>query len=202
MLKNRIYILLVALMGILPIAAQHDTKAKEILDKVSATYHQSIGMRVDFKGTQVGTLWMKGEKFVLDCGGVKSWFDGETQWSYVADNEEVNISTPTPEEIQTVNPYALVSMYQKGFDYRFQGNKTRNGKQGTEILLIPELKQDIRMFILTIGSNNIPFYIGIDMTNGHYEEFNLIKFEEQNLTDDFFRFDAARYPNAEIIDLR
>lgn len=194
--------LLLALMGALTVNAQLDGKAKEILDKVANTYSQTKGMRVDFKGTQIGTLWVKGDKFVLECGGVKSWFDGKTQWSYVADNEEVNITSPTPEEIQAVNPYALVTMYRTGFDYRFQGVKKRNGKQGTEIALIPEHKQDIRMFILSIGDNNIPYYIGVDMTNGHYEEFIVTQFEEQVLSDEFFRYNERLYPNAEIIDLR
>lgn len=202
MLKNKFYIFLLALMGVLPISAQQDAKAKVILDKVAATYSQTNGMRIDFKGTQLGTLWIKGEKFVLECSGVKSWFDGETQWSYVAENEEVNVSTPTPEEIQTVNPYALVTMYRNGFNYRFDGSKTRDGKKVNEVILVPHNKQDIRMFILSISEQNIPLHIGIDMRNGHYEEFNVIKFEEQELNDEFFRFDEKQYPNAEVIDLR
>lgn len=202
MWKYKCYTLLLALTGALTVFAQQDEKAKSILDKVADTYQQSIGMRIDFKGTQQGTLWIKGEKFVLACGGIKSWFDGETQWSYVVDNEEVNISSPTPQEIQSVNPYALATMYRKGFNYRYQGLKTRNGKSGSEIALIPTNKQDIRMFLLLIGHENIPVYIGIDMTNGHYEEFIVTKHQTETLPDDFFRFDEKLYPDAEIIDLR
>ena len=202
MWKHKFYFLMLALMGVLSVAAQHDSKAKEILDHVSDTYRQSEGMKISFKGTQTGTLWVKGDKFVLECSGVKSWFDGQTQWSYVADNEEVNISSPTPEEIQAVNPYALVNMYRKGFDYRYEGLKLRNGKRGNEIALIPDNKQDIRMFLLSVSESNIPFYIGVDMTNGHYEEFIVSAFEEQKLSDEFFCFDAKQYPGVEIIDLR
>lgn len=202
MLKHKLYIFLLALMGVLTVAAQHDGEAKKILDQVACTYDNSDGMRIDFKGTQKGTLWIKGEKFVLECGGVKSWFDGQTQWSYVSENEEVSISSPTPEEIQTINPYALVTMYRKGFDYRYQGLKVSNGKRITEIALIPHNKQDIRMFLLKINESYIPCYIGIDMTNGHYEEFIVTKFQESALSDDFFSFDEKAYPNAEVIDLR
>ena len=202
MRKHKCYTLLLTLMCVLNLFAQHDNKAKEILDQVATTYKMSTGMRIDFKGTQIGTLWVKGEKFVLECGGIKSWFDGETQWSYVAENEEVNVSSPTPEEIQAINPYALVTMHRKGFDYRYKGSKLRNGKLGNEIVLIPENKQDISMFILSVSEENLPFYIGVDMTNGHYEEFVVTQFVEKSFSDDFFRFDPKQYPNAELIDLR
>lgn len=202
MLKHKFYIIMLALMVALTVAAQHDGKAKQILDQVANTYDQSNGMKIEFKGTQRGTIWMKGQKFVLECSGVKSWFNGETQWSYVEENQEVNVSTPTPEEIQSINPYTLVTMYRQGFDYRYQGLQIRNGKRGNEITLIPNNTQDIRMFLLSIGEDSVPFYVGVDMTNGHYEEFIVTKYEKMTLNDDFFNFDEKAYPNVEVIDLR
>ena len=145
---------------------------------------------------------MKGDCFVLESGGVKSWFDGTTQWSYVADNEEVSISSPTPEEIQAVNPYTLVTMYRKGFNYRYEGLKLRNNKRGHEITLIPHTQEDVRMITIYVGEDNIPFYIGVDMKNGHYEEFVLSSLEKIALEDRFFRFNPKEYPDAEVIDLR
>ena len=202
MMKNKLSIILLALTLALTVAAQHDSEAKDILDKVAATYNDCEGMKIEFKGTQRGTIWLKGEQFVLECGGVKSWFDGETQWSYLEDNEEVNVSSPTPEEIQAVNPYALVTMYRNGFNYRYEGLKMRNGKRGQEVALIPQKQTDIRKIILSVNENHIPFYIGIDMTNGHYEEFILSDFQKVSLTDSFFCFDEKKYPNVEVIDLR
>lgn len=202
MLRHKFYILLIALLSSLTVAAQHDVAARNVLDKVSASYNECKGMKIAFKGTQIGTLWLKGDCFVLDCGGVKSWFDGKTQWSYVSGNEEVNISSPTPEEIQAVNPYALITMYRKGFSYLYMGMKSRNGKRGHEISLIPDNQQDIRMITLSVGEDNIPFYIGVDMRNGHYEEFVLTGYEKIDLVDEFFHFKSEEYPNAEVIDLR
>lgn len=189
-------------MVFIGLSAQQEKEAKEILDKVSTTYNQVKGMKISFKGTQTGTLWIKSNCFVLDCGGIKSWFDGTTQWSYIADSEEVNISSPTPEEIQAVNPYTLVNMYKKGFNYSYLGYKTRNGKKGQEVVLFPLHNQDIRKIILDIDSNNLPFYIGIDMQNGHYEEFIVTSNEKMALDISFFQFNQKLYPNAEIIDLR
>lgn len=202
MLKHKPFLILLFLVMTISVAAQQDNKAKSILDKVAATYDNSKGMKIEFKGTQKGTLWLKGNRFVLECGGVKSWFDGETQWSYVEENEEVNISSPTPEEIQVVNPYALVTMYRTGFNYRYEGAKIRNDKRGEEVALIPQKQTDIRMIILSVNEANIPFYIGVDMKNGHYEEFVLSSFHDIPLDDTFFRFNGKSYPNAEVIDLR
>ena len=202
MKRYKLFVLLLAWFGAMTVSAQCDQKAKEVLDAVAENYQQGDGMKISFKGSQIGTLWLKGDHFVLECGGIKSWFDGKTQWSYVKDNEEVNVSSPTPEELQTVNPYALVTMYRKGFNYRYDGYKVRKGKKGQEITLLPLVKGDIRKIILNVDNQLVPVYIGIDMENGHYEEFVSTSFERLSLSDDFFRFDEKQYPDVEVIDLR
>ena len=202
MIKHKLYVILIDLAGFLTVSAQQDDKAREILDKVASTYKESKGMKITFKGTQKGTLWVKNNSFVLDCGGVKSWFDGETQWSYVKENDEVNISSPTPEELETVNPYALVTMYRKGYNFRYDGYKLRMGKPGQEISLFAKGQGEVQRIVLNIDENCIPAYIGIDMKNGHYEELVSETFEKVTLSDEFFRFDSKQYPTAEVIDLR
>lgn len=202
MIKNRLFLLVIALTAVLFANAQKDSRAKQLLDEVAATYEQTQGMKITFKGTQTGTLWLKGECFVLECNGVKSWFDGTTQWSYVEENEEVNISSPTPEELQSINPFSLVTMYRKGFYYQYEGMKTRANKKGQEVFLLPVKNGNIKGITLTVNSRHLPFYIGIDMENGHYEEFIADSIEPMSLPEDFFRFDRKRYPDAEVIDLR
>lgn len=113
--------------------AQKDAKAQAILDKTAAAYQKAEGIAITFGGTQKGTLLLKGSCFYLDCAGVKSWFDGKTQWSYVQQNEEVTISNPTAEEIQSVNPYALITSYKTLFNYRYRGFQTRNGKKDKKL---------------------------------------------------------------------
>lgn len=200
---NRIYTLFFLLMLTLSLSAQQDTKAKDILDKTVEKYNQSKGISVIFGGSQSGKLLLKGEKFQLITQDVTTWFDGQTQWSYLKQNEEVNISTPTPEELRAINPYAWLSLYKQGFNYRYSGVKTREGKQGHEIVLTPQTKQDIQSITLLIGSDYEPIYIGILPTEGQMQEFIVHNYRTQlNLNDNAFRFDKSKYPNAEIIDMR
>ena len=200
---NRIYTLFFLLMLTLSLSAQQDTKAKNILDKTVEKYNQSKGISVIFGGSQSGKLLLKGEKFQLTTQDVTTWFDGQTQWSYLKQNEEVNISTPTPEELRAINPYAWLSLYKQGFNYRYSGVKTREGKQGHEIVLTPQTKQDIQSITLLIGSDYEPIYIGILPTEGQMQEFIVHNYRTQlNLNDNAFRFDKSEYPNAEIIDMR
>ncbi len=200
---NRIYTLFFLLMLTLSLSAQQDTKAKNILDKTVEKYNQSKGISVIFGGSQSGKLLLKGEKFQLTTQDVTTWFDGQTQWSYLIQNEEVNISTPTPEELRAINPYAWLSLYKQGFNYRYSGVKTREGKQGHEIVLTPQTKQDIQSITLLIGSDYEPIYIGILPTEGQMQEFIVHNYRTQlNLNDNAFRFDKSKYPNAEIIDMR
>lgn len=200
---NRIYTLFFLLMLTLSLSAQQDTKAKDILDKTVEKCNQSKGISVIFGGSQSGKLLLKGEKFQLTTQDVTTWFDGQTQWSYLKQNEEVNISTPTPEELRAINPYTWLSLYKQGFNYRYSGVKTREGKQGHEIVLTPQTKQDIQSITLLIGSDYEPIYIGILPTEGQMQEFIVHNYRTQlNLNDNAFRFDKSKYPNAEIIDMR
>ena len=118
-------------------------------------------------------------------------------------NEEVNVSSPTPEEIQSVNPYALLTSYKKGFNYRYVGEKTRQGKRGHEIILTPKTSQDIKSITLNVKENSSPVYIAIQLQNGEKQEFQISSYRTGvNLPDAVFRFDKSKYPGAEIIDLR
>lgn len=174
-----------------------------MLDQTVAALKQAEGIRATFGGTAEGTLLLKGNKFYLDSGGIQSWFDGKTQWSYLKSSEEVNISNPTPEELQTVNPYALLSLYKNGYNYKYAGTKSRNGKQGYEVILTPEKEGDIVSITLFVTRAYRPVYIKVEQANRSVNEIIVSSYlTHQPLDDASFRFDKRKYPEAEIIDLR
>ena len=132
------------------------------------------------------------------AGGVSLSFGGTQRGKLLLKGD-----TPTPEELQSVNPYALLTSYKKSFNYRYVGEKTRQGKRGQEILLTPKASQDVKSITLNVKENGSPVYIAIQLHNGEKQEFQISSYQTGvNLPDATFRFNKQKYPEAEIIDLR
>ena len=187
----------------LSLFSQNDRQAKQILDKTFSAISSSNGIRLTFKGTQSGELLMKKNKFYLNSNEIDTWFDGKTQWSYVAGNEEVNVSTPISEDLQSVNPYYLLSSYKKGFNYKYVGQKTINGKKVNEVVLTPQRRDNISSITILITTNSQPLMIKVKDRNNRENTFQVTSYNNRlNLNDSQFRFNKNKYPNAEVIDLR
>lgn len=200
---KKIYLLVLTICLSVSGFAQKDKQAREVLDKTAHALAHAGGVRATFGGTTEGTLLLKGDKFYLNSGGVQSWFDGKTQWSYLESSEEVNVSSPTPEELQTINPYSLLSIYKKGYNYKYAGAKSRNGKQGYEVILTPEREQDIASITLFVSKTYQPLYIKVEQSNNSVNEIIVTSYQtHQPLDDTAFQFDKKKYPEAEVIDLR
>lgn len=200
---KRTYLLVLILFLSVSLSAQKDKQAREILDKTTNALQQAGGIRATFGGTGNGTLLLKGNQFYLNSGGIQSWFDGKTQWSYLESSEEVNVSNPTPEELQTINPYALLSIYKNGYNYKYAGTKSCNGKQGFEVILTPENKQDITSITLFVSQTYQPLYIKVEQNNKSANEIIVTSYQtNQPLDNATFKFDKKKFPNAEVIDLR
>lgn len=117
-MRKYIFSVLIALLSLPVIAQQQQSQAKAVLDKTAEAFRKAGGVKADFiikfvtnglvEGSESGTIQLKGEKFVLKASEVITWFDGKTQWSYVVRNDEVNVSNPTQEELQQINPYTFL----------------------------------------------------------------------------------------------
>ena len=183
--------------------AQTDAKASEVLDKAFAIWKADSGIRAEFGGNENGVLLLKGEKFYLSNGTIESWYDGETQWSYVADTEEVNVSNPTPEELQGINPYLILMRYKSDFNYSYKGELTKNGVKGHEVILRPKQSGGMDLIRVFISKAHQPLAMKVEQNGKTVSEINVTSFRtDQRLEDGMFRFNRSLYPNAEIIDLR
>jgi outer membrane lipoprotein-sorting protein len=193
------------MLALLPycISAQNDAKATEVLDKTLEVLSGENGIRADFGGTENGFLLLKGEKFYLNNGNIQSWYDGKTQWSYVADTEEVNISHPTLEELQNINPYLILMRYKTDFSYSYKGELTRNGAKGHEVILKSKRGRSAEIIRVFISKTYQPLAMKVDQNGKTLSEINITSFRtDQHLEDGMFRFNKSLYPNAEVIDLR
>ncbi|MCD8267744.1 MAG: outer-membrane lipoprotein carrier protein LolA [Parabacteroides sp.] len=190
--------------------------AASILDKAASAYENSNGMSASFtlntrsdvqkvSESFEGTIHMKGDKFTLVTPDIITWFDGTTQWTYVERNEEVNVSTPTGDELQFTNPALLLRMYKKGFTPKYLGESTAsNGKAAYDIELTPKKKGDITRVELQIEKfSGFPVSIKVEAKNGVSNTIYISNLKTGvNQPDGFFVFKESDYPDAEVIDLR
>ena len=200
---KKLGIFLCASLLTLTAAARKDAKAREVLDQTTAALKAGGGIRADFDGTMKGSLKMRGKQFYLKTSGVESWYDGTTQWSYMERADEVSVSSPTAEEVQAVNPYLLLSAYEKGYQYEYAGSSTYRGQKVHQVVLTPDVVKTVRRITVYVTTSYQPLYIKVENTQGKAAEVYVTSYAKgQNYTDATFRFDAKKYPDAEIVDMR
>lgn len=190
--------------------------ARSILDKASSNYNQSgiivAKFTLDVKDikenqtfSQDGTAYMKGDKFKIDIPEAISWFDGKTQWTYIKNTEEVNITNPTGAELQAISPSVLFSIYKTGFDLKYRGTKTVRGQVVYNIeMTAQDKKADLTKILVEIDKNTNSFSkIILYDKNGMENTLTINSYKpNQNLTESIFKFEAKDYPDVEIVDLR
>ena len=213
-------ILLVVFLGFIfsmPVVAQKDAKAKEVLDKASVILDQAGGLSVTFtinindeinkdKHSFEGSMLMKGSKFFYDTPDQSVYYDGKTQWVYNKLFDEVSIIDPKPQDIQALNPVSTFEIYKTGCDYKYKGEKTDAQKRKVhEISLFPkDKKEDIKQIDLQINASDyMPVFFKVAYKNGLEYRIYISKYRTNlNLQDNQFVFDTKKYPNAEVNDLR
>lgn len=212
-MKTKLLSLISLLVFTLSISAQD---ARSILDKAADTYNKAGGVVANFtldsKDTKAklvysydGKAYMKGDKFKIEIPDAITWFDGKTQWVYVKDTEEVNISNPTGAELQGISPSMLFSIYKKGYNLSYKGEKRIGGKTVLEIELIPQKKNaDITKILVQIDkASNVFSKITLTDKAGIQNILSIKSYQTgTNISDATFSFNKKDYPSAEIVDLR
>lgn len=190
--------------------------AASILSKAASIYEEANGITASFamrthseqqqaSESMEGTIHMKGDKFVLLTPGTSTWFNGKTQWTYIENTDEVNVSNPTGEELQFTNPALLLRMYKSGFTPFLKGESTaQSGKSAYDVELTPKKKGDILKVELQIEKiSSLPVRIAITTKQGVSTTIQISKFKAGvNHPDSFFTFKQSDYPNVEVVDLR
>jgi outer membrane lipoprotein-sorting protein len=195
-------VLLFHLFTFSPLNASAQT-AKSVLDKAAATVTMKDGVKADFKmtgsmGSTSGTIIIKGKKFHATTPQASVWFDGKTQWTYMKDNDEVNIVNPTEEQLQTINPYNFLNLYKKGYNATLNSN----GNNHVVHLIASTASNKIKELIITIDKKtNHPTQVKL-LQGKKWTIFDISNLKKQSANDSMFRFNAKDFPHAEVIDLR
>lgn len=196
------------------LTAAGQTSAKKVLDATADKLTRNGDIQLSFKadqftsgqqnGSAFGNMQISGNNFKITTPDMITWYNGQTQWSYVLNNEEVNISTPTEEEQQNINPYAFVNIYKKGYNYSMR-ETTLRGKACYEVTLIAQdKKSSLPTIILDIEkSNRVPLCVRLQHDAQTWTRITIQSYEDkQSFPANHFEFNRHDFPQAEIIDLR
>ena len=177
--------------------------AKSVLDKAAANITVKSGVQANFKmtgsmGNTSGTLVVKGKKFHATTPQAIVWFDGKTQWTYMKNNDEVNVTTPTESQLQAINPYNFINLYKSGYN----STLNKSGKDYVVHLTASSKDKKIRELFITIDKSSYhPTQVKL-LQGTKWTIFDIKDLKKQNIPDSQFRFNAKDFPQAEVIDLR
>ena len=189
-----------------------DQVAKDVLDRLSTTTKSYKNMTVGFdfifenknqniNEKQKGILVLQEEMFRLEMEEQTIINDGESQWIYLADMNEVTIIEHDPED-EMMNLNKLFTIYEEGYKYSYVGAESEKGKRLQIIDLFPEETGAFIKITLAIdAAKNQLHKITIHDKNGGNFTYLVTSFKSNtNLAP--FIFNTVDCPGVEVIDLR
>lgn len=195
---------------------QNTKNAKEILDKVSqkTKSYSTINLTYSLVHTSpdgandktTGTMLMKGKKYKLSILDNVLYCDGTTLWTHMIEEKEVVVSKADNDDSGMLNPSTVLTMYEKGFKYKFIQDRFEGSRAIYVIDLYPENveKSEYSKVRLSIDKDKSQLwkaeYFAKD-GNKYTITVNTFKVNEQ-IPDASFVFDKAKNPGVKIIDER
>ncbi len=195
---------------------QNTKNAKEILDKVSqkTKSYSTINLTYSLVHTSpdgandktTGTMLMKGKKYKLYILDNVLYCDGTTLWTHMVEEKEVVVSKADNDDSGMLNPSTVLTMYEKGFKYKFIQDRFEGSRAIYVIDLYPENveKSEYSKVRLSIDKDKSQLwkaeYFAKD-GNKYTITVNTFKVNEQ-IPDASFVFDKAKNPGVKVIDER
>ena len=215
---KRIFLFGVLILAAGSVFAQQDAKAKEILDKLSQKNKSYTTIQIDFSftlenksgsvhETNEGSVALKGKSYRLHMPGMGMdvYSDGTETWSYLTQSNEVNITGNDAGSDAALNPANIFTIYEKGFNYTYVGEESVGGKAALVIDLFP-VDQTKEFTKVRLSIDKAKYQILMAKTynkDGNIYTLTMKNMKtDQNLAENYFKFDPAKYPKVEINDMR
>ena len=201
-MKRRIITILTCLAAL--VAAAQTPQA--ILDKCVTATNAGGGVTANYSitmadGTSNGTIAMQGKKFRVISQEAKCWYDGTTQWSWSPLTGEVNITTPTADELQMTNPLAAVNHFKANFNMKKAKAKTAK----TQVIkLTPKKKDNIKVLWLYFDeTTSLLRTARFEMNDKSVYIIKITNYKHKSLPASTFTFDKSQVPSGtQVVDLR
>jgi outer membrane lipoprotein carrier protein len=193
-----------------------DPDAKTILDNVSAKFKTYKTVTANFtltvlngagkaQGTKTGVVNMKGSKYRVTISGQEIYSDGSNIWTYDKSANEVQL-TKFDASTNAITPQKMfTNFYDKDFLYKLNSETKQGGKtiQQVELTPVDKTKAFFKVLVdIDKNSKNIISTTVYEKNGNRYiYKVNSLK-TNTDLPESLFVFDAKKYPNVEVVDLR
>ncbi len=190
-----------------------DTKATDILKKVSDKTKSYNGIKIDFSlnifnkknNTQTnkkGVLHVSKNKYNLSIDGQIILSDGKSVWSYNSDANEVQIYNAGEDE--DISPDKILTIWENDFKQKYMKEELLNNVKCDVIELIPNKAKSY--FKIRIYVNQAKLQVEkvlIFDKEGSITTYTINAFSPlTSINSNLFVFNKQNYPKAEIVDLR
>ena len=178
-----------------------------MLDKCVAAINSQGGMTANYsvtttQGTSKGNIAMQGTKFRVISPEAKCWYDGKTQWSWSPVTSEVNITTPTADDLRMTNPIAAAQHFKDNFNMKKAKAKTANTYV---IKLTPKKKKDAikTLWLYFDEKTSLLRTARFEMSDKSVYTVKITDYKHKSLPASTFTFDKSQVPDGtQVVDLR
>ncbi len=211
-------ILVLFCIGFLPLIAQNDSEAEAILKSVSEKYKTIESSKIDLEliikipeseedVKTKGKAWLKGDMFKIEFDERMLVSNTKTQWTYLKEVNEVQISTYDPGAMIFL-PSKIFNIYSDEYYFRVKEEYKNEKKELVKVLELNPYNKDFQIFKIVVAVNmskNEVVSSEIFEKSGMRYKYRILSLETNlKLKDDFFTFDPKKYKIEEedITDLR
>ncbi|MCX7697710.1 MAG: outer membrane lipoprotein carrier protein LolA [Bacteroidales bacterium] len=190
-----------------------DPKSKEILQKLSEKYKSYETMKFEFTFTisnpknnvnesKNGSIYIKGDKYRLYLDNQIIICDGKTVWTYIKDENEVQINNVDTNNLNT--PHKILTAYEKNYRSKFIKEAPMGNKIIQTIDLVPLKTQSFYKIRLEIDkTQGILYRSTIYDKNGSTFSYTITNFlENPKVFESRFTFNEKDYPGVIVNDMR
>ena len=206
---------LIALFIFNIVLSQNDSKAENLLNKVSEKIDNAKSYQIDFTYTlentleginqdSKGTIIIENDNYLLNLMGINQICDSEYIYTIVEENEEVLISSIGNEDEQTIKPSQLLKFYRNGYLLLWDKIEISYEERIQFLKLIPIDSYSETSYLLlgiNVSENNISKLIEI----GKNKTKTILKVDSiiynPEIKDNIFVFNKNEYKNYYIENL-
>ena len=183
--------------------------AKKLLNEVSTKVRSYDNIVIGFKYAlnnpvenvsqeTRGDVTLLGEKYILNLMGTEQLYDGKKLHIIVPEDEEINISSQSPEDEASVTLSKMLTFYEDGYTSKLDIVQNVQGRKIQFVKLTPiDSNSDLKEILLGVDKQTKHIYkLILKQNNGTNITITVSSFKtNQPLSKTLFIFDESKYEN-------